>query len=165
MLSGSCMNPRTAGVSAALGFTLLQGILLTDDVLITCRQCQRPPLECVRCLRPSLQSQGRAPPHTHACACHCQHPTLEGEASPCAATALTRGPMPSRCKLPTVAGADRSLQGTTARRQPQCRRLLAAAICCGRVVNERERERWFGLQTPRCDRQGGTRTCRVAPCH
>ena len=58
MLSGSCMNPRTAGVSAALGFTLLQGILLTDDVLITCRQCQRPPLECVRCLRPSLQSQG-----------------------------------------------------------------------------------------------------------
>ena len=77
MLSGSCMNPRTAGVSAALGFTLLQGILLTDDVLITCRQCQRPPLECVRCLRPSLQSQGRAPPHTPTLApVRCQRPPL-----------------------------------------------------------------------------------------
>ena len=43
--------------------------------------------------------------HTHTLApVRCQRPTLEGDACLCAATALTRGPMPSRCKLPTVAG-------------------------------------------------------------
>ena len=83
-------------------------MLLPEDIVITCRQCQRP--------------------------------TLEGEACLCAATALTRGPRLSRCKVPTVARADRSLQGTTVRNQPQCRRLLAAASSCGRVVHERELE-------------------------
>ena len=97
-------------------------MLLPEDIVITRLQCQRTSLESVRCLRPFLQSLCTTT-HAHTRACRCQPPMLEGEACLCAATALTRGPMPSRCKLPTVAGADRSLQGTTARSQPQCRRL------------------------------------------
>ena len=38
--------------------------------------------------------------------------------------------MPSRCQVTTVAGADRTLQGTTAHSHPQCRCLLAADLFC-----------------------------------
>ena len=114
-------------------------MLLPEDIVITRRQWQRPTFESVRFLRPSPQPLCTTT-HAHTRACRCQPPTLEGEACLCAATALTRGPRLSRCKVPTVARADRSLQGTTVRNQPQCRRLLAAASSCGRVVHERELE-------------------------
>ena len=78
--------------------------LLPEDIVITRLQCQRTSLESVRCLRQFLQSQGTTPPPPHARTCQCQCPTLEGEACLCVAKALTQGPMPGRCKLPSVQG-------------------------------------------------------------
>ena len=54
------------------------------------------------------------------------------------------------------AGADRSLPGRHCAQSPA----VTAPHCCGvmmrkGVARERERKRWFALQSPRCDRQGG----------
>ena len=150
----------------ALGFTLLQGILLTEDVVITCRQCQRPPLESVRCLRPSLQSQGTTT-HTHTLA-----PVSVSAPRSKAKHVLVRQRLSpeARCQ---VAASCRQLQGRTG----ACRAPLRAvsrsvgASSLRRDVAEwwctRERERTLvWIEDPRCDRQGGgTRTCSVAPCH
>ena len=85
-----------------------------------------------------LSKRCLAPQHTHFLApFRCQRPHAPRRSmSLCGNGSHPRPDAKSlytRCKLPTVmmmmfttvAGADRSLQGTTARRQPQCRRLLA----------------------------------------
>ena len=138
----------------------------SEDILITCRQCQRPRSNpCDACAR--LCSRRAPPPHTHTL-------TPVSVSAPCskAKHVIVRQRLTPEARF-QVASSCRPLQGRTG----ACRAPLRAVSrsvgasslrrddaegCCTRDrekarEEERERERWFGLTTLHATKKEGGR--------